>query len=157
MTIKTAVALATGAAVGFLFGMGVEDKTKEKIVSCVKRKIYYALIGEEMPKKKPNYRPTTYASYCRKPKPVDEESWRTIMTFGSHEEAEKYLKKIRKFVERENKISIYDAGINRGMYLDYSWDRYGWYDCEVEWWEIKHDKTTGMYVIDAGNPSVLDE
>lgn len=49
MTVKTAVTLCIGAAVGFFFGMETDDRTKERVYMAIRKKIFRALTGEEMP------------------------------------------------------------------------------------------------------------
>ena len=63
MTVKSTLVLCAGAAIGFFIGMDMDEKIKERISHAIKRKIFYALTGEEMPIKKTQYQPPNYSPY----------------------------------------------------------------------------------------------
>lgn len=147
MRVTTAVTLATGAAVGFLFGIGVDEKTKERIGSYVKGKIFYALTGEEMPKKPP-YKPMS--------------NWHELkdklFTFQSYEEAEKFLHEMIDIADNYVTVMLSDVFNSRGQHLGvpgYTWTRYGWQQEEVYTWSIKSVQGSTQYKVSVGPPSYL--
>jgi hypothetical protein len=133
MTIKTAVTLTSGAAVGFLFGMFVEDETKERIASNVRKKIFKWLTGENLPEKKKKYepykpyKPTTYATYS-KPKNSNDDDKNVIIRCKSKEEVDELIKFIKKTLTEYGSISKLDIYSFMGLHCDYSMDFYGWRD-----------------------------
>jgi len=131
MTIKTAVTLASGAAVGFLFGMFVEDETKERIVSNVRKKIFKWLTGENLPEKKKKYepyKPTTYATYSRPKNNDDDDSKNVVIRCKSKEEVDELIKFIKKTLTEYGSISKLDIYLFMGLHCDYKMDFYGWRD-----------------------------
>lgn len=66
MTVKSALILCTGVAIGFFIGMDVDAGTKERINNAIKKKIYHVLTGEDMPKY-PKH-PVSYSSYYKRQK-----------------------------------------------------------------------------------------
>ncbi len=131
MHIKTAVTLGTGAAVGFLFGMFVTESTKEEIASKLKKKLYFALMGEEMPEKKPGpvkYEPGYYSKfYCKNAKYKDPSQMVTNVIYCRDvKEAEETRKKILKYCKTYGKMSVLDLNLMLGKPCDYKWDSYGW-------------------------------
>lgn len=128
MTIKTAVTLATGAAVGFLLGIGTSQDTREKIVSKIKGRIFYALTGERMPEKKkptPIYRPTPAST-----------EWKDLFEFDSREKGEEFIERARKMTDEHKHVSVSDLYFMRGKNCDFTWDRYGWASDYVYAWTV---------------------
>lgn len=132
MTIKTAVTLASGAAVGFLFGMFVEDETKERIVSNVRKKIFKWLTGENLPEKKKKYepyKPTTYTTYSKpKSNSDDDDNKNVIIRCKSKEEVDELINFIKKTLTEFGSISKLDIYSFMGLTCDYKMDFYGWRD-----------------------------
>lgn len=147
MTIKTAVTLGTGAAVGFLFGLMTEQQAKERIVRQIRRKIFYALTGEEMPKKRnngpvPKYRPVTYSQFYSRP--VKKESvsdsekqkdWfdmrAKLLCFETRDEAHEFYDELMKFVKDYGFLSVSDLCNKREVCCEYVWNKYGWQEEDI--------------------------
>lgn len=110
MAIKTAVSLATGAAVGFLFGLSINEKEKEKIVSNIRGKIFFALTGEKIPKKK---QPVFYNAYkvnysdFNKPKQNDLD-YKGLFEFDSLEDGEDFIKYVKEMARNYKIVSLLD-------------------------------------------------
>lgn len=66
MKIKTVFLLSVGIGIGFVLGMDVDEKTKERISLAAKRKIFRILTGTEMPetKKTNDFHGYTYKDGC---------------------------------------------------------------------------------------------
>lgn len=135
MTIKTAVTLGTGAAVGFLFGLTIDEDTKERIASKIKRKIFYVLTGEQMPDKhaRRSKDPVldsriTYASYNKDTEPI--QSWKNlskdILMFETREEAQEFFNNIEHMAEEYGTVSIADICELKNVPCKYIWLKYGW-------------------------------
>lgn len=139
MRVTTAVTLATGAAVGFLFGLTVDADTKERIASKVRRKIFYALTGEEMPVK--NYKhktPDGVRYYSDIPKP--EFDWTKLkehLKFDSHEKASDFVEDMIGIASNYKFVAVTDICQYFGIYNDYRWSHYGWEQNEVDQWQIR--------------------
>ena len=165
MTIKTAVTLVMGAAVGFLFGLETSEKTKERIVSSIKGKIFYALTGEKMPQKKPvvTYGGVNYANFRKAENDVLKYDWnkikKDIFEFENHEDAEKFLSEMLLYAENFGTVSIVEACSARGLdktpinFNDAI--HYGWLYKEVCEWRICELKQNNTYWIPVANPKYL--
>lgn len=139
MRVTTAVTLATGAAVGFLFGLVVDEETKERIASKLRGKMYYALTGEEMPAK--NYKHKTAGCvrhYSDIPKP--EFDWIKLkehLKFDSHEKASDFVEDMIDIASKFRIVDVTDICQYFGIYNDYRWSHYGWEQNEVDQWQIR--------------------
>lgn len=139
MRVTTAVTLATGAAVGFLFGLTVDADTKERIASKLRGKIYYALTGEEMPVK--NYKhktPDCVRHYNDIPKP--EFDWIKLkehLTFDSRQKAFDFVKDMIGIAYNFKFVVVTDICEYFDIYNDYTWSHYGWTQDEVNQWKIR--------------------
>lgn len=138
MTIKTAVTLTTGAAVGFLFGLSLNQKEKEKIVSDIRGKIFFALTGEKIPKKKQpvNYK-VHYSDYINRKPVKDTLEWQDAFYFESKEECEDFIERAMKAASEYGEISVTDVCfLNKNAPVcDYTWVKYGWRQKDVETWK----------------------
>ena len=138
MTIKTAVTLATGAAVGFLFGISMNEKEKEKIVSNIRAKIFFVLTGEKIQKKKPpvNYKVHYSDNIDRKPI-KDAFEWQDAFCFESKEDSEDFIERSMKVASEYGSISVTDVCfLNKNAPVcDYTWANYGWKQKEIETWK----------------------
>lgn len=160
MRVTTAVSLMTGAAVGFLFGMGVDDKTKEKIASCVKRKMFYALTGEKMPEKKPIGK--VYYDRYRKEEikmPFDwEEMKKKMFEFKSVSQAHGFIARMNELARNFKTVSIYEVCCDRDLpYLNYYFD-YGWDENETDEWDVLEKLNidgTKRYYVTVNKPHFL--
>lgn len=141
MRVMTAVTLATGAAVGFLFGLGVDEETKERIASKVRRKIFYALTGEEMPVK--NYKHKTancVHHYSDGDIPKPDFNWIKLkehLTFDSRKKASDFVEDMIGIASNYKFVAVTDICQYFGIYNDYMWSRYGWEQEEVDQWQIR--------------------
>lgn len=138
MTIKTAVSLATGAAVGFLFGLSINQKEKEKIVSDIRGKIFFALTGEKIPKKKQpvNYE-AHYSDYINRKPVKDAFEWQDAFCFERKEDCEDFIEIAMKAASEYGNISVIDVcHLNKNAPVcDYTWVNYGWRQKDVETWK----------------------
>lgn len=143
MTIKTAVTLATGAAVGFLFGLGMNEKDREKIVSNIRGKIFFALTGEKIPKKK---QPVSYKDYkvnysdFNKPE-QDDLDYKGLFEFDSLEDGEDFIKHAKEMARNYKVVSLLDIKdiYSHGRCRCDNWRdyfNYGWQEEEIENWTV---------------------
>lgn len=122
MTIKTAVTLVLGAAVGFFAGMSVEEDTKYAAINKVKGKLIFLLTGEKWPRKNP-----TVGGF------VNNTDWHTFemenFKFDTMDGARKFITDIHNEVERYGTITVteaYDLMKKEKKLLDYTWSKYYW-------------------------------
>lgn len=169
MTIKTAVSLATGAAVGFLFGLSINEKEKEKIVSNIRAKIFFALTGEEIQKKK---QPVSYNAYkvnysdFNKPK-QDDLDYKGLFEFDSREDGEDFIKYVKEMARNYKVVSLLDIKDIYGHgrcrcdnWRDYF--NYGWTEEDIENWTVckRPDSVIinrKQYWIPVSNPKKLND
>jgi len=164
MTIKTAVTLTTGAAVGFLFGISMSEKDKERIVSAIREKIFYALTGEKMPKKKYEVK-RNYASYADSIKPKAIKEWndikKDVLKFDTYEDAITFLNEIHNYIQNYKSISVSEIVMMRGSHykLAYKWTSYGWTESDLERLDILTNKSCDglaeVYRISGPDPHLL--
>ncbi|MBO6268832.1 MAG: hypothetical protein J6N19_06775 [Clostridium sp.] len=132
MTIKTAVTLTTGAAVGFLFGLSIDQKEKEKIVSNIRAKIFFALTGEKIPKKKQSVNYESHYSV------KDAFEWQDAFCFESKEDCEDFIERAMKAASEYGEISVTDVCfLNKNAPVcNYTWVKYGWRQKDIETWKV---------------------
>ena len=136
MQIKTGFAIGTGMVIGLFWGMNVSEETKTRIMNGFKKKLIFALTGEEWNPKTPNEHTTyttKYSDYFRKS--YDDEKKRKmlkfvneIMTFDTELDANEVLSKMKLLVKAYGYISINDVAIMRKMNVNLNclYDSYGW-------------------------------
>ena len=119
MTIKSGLLLGLGIGIGTIVGMGIGEDEKFKLINKAKRKIIFALTGEEWKPKKPPIGPR-YCNYS------NIKEWERPLMFNNQDDAINFLKEIRKYVENYRSISVHTLYMMRKMVIDYTWDAYGW-------------------------------
>ena len=157
MQIRTALAIGSGIAIGVIFGIGISEDTKCRILGKVRKKLIYALGGEE----KKNYttfrNPTyhkMYASYAKKePKKVDIPD-QDLLKFDSYDEAEKCVGTIESEIKNFKCFTVIDLAHCRNRALDYTWDAYGW-EMEDLKGRIDINKINGKFILDLPRPKLL--
>lgn len=158
MTIKTAVTLATGAAVGFLFGLETDEKTKERIASAVRRKIFHVL-GAEEPKKYD----AKYANYSKyRPNHVkDKNDWldyrekTKIFIFEDKSDADMVLNQITDLARGFKTVSVFDICYIRNKAVDREWNYYGWTEEEVMRADVCRNDDGKWMIVMPCNPKYL--
>lgn len=158
MTIKTAVTLATGAAVGFLFGLEADEKTKERIASAVKRKIFHILGAEEPNKYEVKH--TNYSKY-KSSHVKDKKDWldyrneTKIFIFEDKSDADRVLNQITDLARNFKTVSVFDICYIRNKAVDREWTYYGWTEEEIMKADVyKNDDGNWMIVMPC-NPKYL--
>lgn len=160
MQIRTALAIGSGIAIGVIFGMGVSEDTKCKVLGKVRKKLIYALGGEEKKNyttfRNPTYH-TTYASYAKnakkEPKKVDIPD-QDLLKFDSYDEAEECVGSIENIIENFKCFTVTDLARQRNRTLDYTWDAYGW-EIEDLKGRIDINKINGKFILDLPRPKLL--
>lgn len=137
MQIKTALAIGSGIAIGVIFGMGVSEDTKCKVLGKIRNKLIYMLGGEV--KKNPATRshPTYYTTY-KESNPFERRDIpdKKLTLFKTEEEAQKCFDEMIKLTEAFKTCSVHDLAKIRGKSLDYTWDNYGWDNVSLSFAEI---------------------
>lgn len=145
MRVTTALTLATGVAVGFIFGLTVDADTKERIASAARRKIFYALTGEEMPVKNRNPKPkvkVNYQAYSSKQQGTSPiRDWRELnskLIFDNYDGAAQFIKEMLDLANNHKYVTCSDAAIANNIKIDYRFgvDDYGWDAEDIGDWEI---------------------
>ncbi len=133
MQIKTGLTLAAGIGIGMLVGMSTSIDTRDKCIQGIKRKIVFALTGEEWPVKKHkndieyNSKHSNKSSYK-----VVIKDWITIVNeilrYDDEDKANSFINKVIEYAEKSGitEISVSDLVRLCGKLCDYSWDKYGW-------------------------------
>ena len=158
--IRTALAIGSGIVIGVILGMGVSEDTKCKILGKIRKKLIYALGGED----KKNYtafrNPTyhgTYASYVKnakkEPKKIDIPD-QDLLKFDSYDEAEECVNAIEIQIMRFKCFTVIDLAHYRNRALDYAWDAYGW-EMEDLKGRIDITKISGKFILDLPRPKLL--
>lgn len=171
MRVTTAVTLATGAAVGFLFGLTVDADTKERIASAARRKIFYALTGEEMPIRNRNPKPTSkvgYQSFSDKQQRTEPiRDWREFnikLIFDDYDGAAEFVQEMLDLAYNYKCVTCSDAAIAHNLKINYPFgSNYGWEAEDIRDWEICEIKRNsillghriGQYIVNVNEPKLL--
>lgn len=144
MRITTAVALATGAAIGFLFGVGTDADTKERISKAVKGKIFYAMTGEEMPVRNWKPKPTnkvSYQSFSNKQQGTAQiTDWWELnskLVFDDYDEAAQFINEMLDLANNYKYVTCSDVAFGHNLKIDYHLrTAYGWEAEDIRDWQI---------------------
>lgn len=165
MQIKTAFAIGTGITVGVLIGMRVSDDTKCKIFGKIRKKLIYALGGEEKKNyttfRNPTYH-TTYKNYASVSKEKDQGKKRVdipdqeLLKFDDYKSAVECLAMMKYRTANSGVVSVHDLARFRGKSLDYTWDAYGWRECDLIDIDVP-SMVEEKYVLNLPRPTYLKE
>jgi hypothetical protein len=167
MQIKTAIAIGSGVVIGTMIGMCVDEDKKIKLIDRLKKKLIYAMTGEEWkPKKCDPYKPS-YTSYnglykekVQKKKKDDEFTasllLNYLLTFETYELASDFLLECKKYLDTYNHISVHDLAMMANKHVNYTWDAYGWTKKRfLDYVSIK-EVDGGMYRLLLSDPILLE-
>ena len=143
LQIRTAIAIGTGIAIGTVIGMGVSEDTKIEIVNKFKKRLIYALTGEEWKPKKYNpakdpYR-TSYSTYGgryktktpeKKENNIYDDNCRfieSLLTLNDEIQENDIKNGLEALLNEYGYFSIEDIALARGKpIIDHFWGKYGW-------------------------------
>lgn len=173
MRVTTAATLAVGVAIGFLFGVGTDADTKERIARAVKEKIFYAITGEEMLVRNWKPKPTnkvSYQSFSNKPQgtaPIrDWREFNSKLVFDDYDGAAEFIKEMLDLANNCKCVTCSDAAIAHNLKIDYRiGPAYGWEAKDIRDWEICEIKRNsillghhiGQYIVNVNEPKNLLE
>lgn len=127
MQIRTGIVLGLGIGIGTVIGMGINEDTKIKLANEVKKKIIFALTGEEWKPKKPLENVANKAKYHKfyeeKRKELFSEN---LLKFDDINSADTTLDMMKDIAEIYGVISVHELAGLRTMSVGYEWDKYGW-------------------------------
>jgi hypothetical protein len=160
MRVTTAITLAAGAAVGFLFGVGTDADTKERITRAIKGKIFYAMTGEEMTVR--NWKPKTpnrTHHYSDIPNPAF--NWTELkehLKFDSRNKAFVFIKNMITIANDYKFVSVTDVYDYFGLYKEFIWSRYGWSLNDIKQWKIREQTDSSgktSYIVTVSEPKCI--
>lgn len=167
MQIKTALAIGAGVTIGVIFGMGVSEDTKCRLFGKIRKKLIYALGGEEKKTyaafKGPKHY-TTYADYNKKYNEKEQAKRRVdipdrkLLEFESRDSANRCLGEIEEHIKTFGYLSVHELACMREIALDYTWDSYGWrkedlYQIDSD--PIFRDDASGLFLLNMPRPTIL--
>lgn len=172
MQIRTGLAIGTGIAIGAIIGMCIDEDTKIKATTALKKKLIFLLTAEEWEPKKKMGTPVRYSNYNKtyevhkKPEPelLNDHSWEKMLIFDSESKAEKYLATVKDYVSKYGSISILDLNDLRGSCkttLDFTFSRYGFTEKDIQDAKVKELYTEDdfkiymVYLTDANKAKYL--
>ena len=171
MQIKTAIAIGTGVVIGTFIGMGVDEDKKIRIINQFKKKLIYAMTGEEwkpkmyVPSKDPHRR-TTYSDIYKTKNPenkesnVDDDGYRFIenlLTFDDEIQANDIKNGLKELLNEYGYFTVTDVALSRGKDIDFRWKDYGWTNTMIQDGIIMILSIDKKYVIVLPNPKLLKD
>ena len=143
MQIKTGVTLGLGICVGAIIGMCVNEDTKIEMITAIKKKLIFAMTGEEWHPKKKKIKPVTYSgiynrytTYKSKAKEEMPTDWRRVLYFETDEAAREFINKLKNWTAHYGFISVYDMCSELRKDIDvaveYSMCKYGYLQSDAE-------------------------
>lgn len=167
MQIRTAFAIGTGIVIGTFAGMCVSEDRKCKMFAKIRKKLIYALGGEEKKyEKSPNF-----VSYSSKYKPVHKanpnkdkkefnhfnDDYFHFLICDNPDDANALWNRINECIDSKGSMSVIDLALMRNGCCDYTWDKWGWRKEDLPKKFDIHNLFNGKWVLDIGTPVYLKD